>query len=409
MALVILISFGWRMIGLIARKLGQVEQETIELATRPVEETVGALVAPGQGGMMYYLLIRPWIQFFGTDLFALRYFSVLASAITIALMWQVARRMVPAVGSTLLRNLPLLSTLFLAFNPLQMWYSQEGGAYGLVVMLALFSSWSWLQAMWYSGPWRWLGYLVITSIAVYTQVLTALILPVHLVWFLLANPLNRKRWKGYGLTLAGFALPILPLTAWGRSMLAGVFGGAEYPSGGVLSGVAADIPVTPLTEMARTLLLDNAQGLLEPASHLWLIPIFFLGLTGLLVGYTEFGGRIANVGMLATWLILPVLLLYGIGLAGRSFVEPTAQIGEGAARFQGIIWIAPAFTMFVALGTQVMRRAYGRVGNWLAVGTIVFVILYWGYSWWVHGQRPINVQSGAEAFVPHSWHGDSEL
>ncbi len=409
MALVILISFGWRMIGLIARKLGQVEQETIELATRPVEETVGALVAPGQGGMMYYLLIRPWIQFFGTDLFALRYFSVLASAITIALMWQVARRMVPAVGSTLLRNLPLLSTLFLAFNPLQLWYSQEGGAYGLVVMLALFSSWSWLQAMWYSGPWRWLGYLAITSIAVYTQVLTALILPVHLVWFLLANPLNRKRWKGYGLTLAGFALPILPLTAWGRSMLAGVFGGAEYQSGGVLSGVAADIPVTPLTEMARTLLLDNAQGLLEPMSHLWLIPIFFLGLTGLLVGYTEFGGRIANVGMLATWLILPVLLLYGIGLAGRSFVEPTAQIGEGAARFQGIIWIAPAFTMFVALGTQVMRRAYGRVGNWLAVGTIVFVILYWGYSWWVHGQRPINVQSGAEAFVPHSWHGDSEL
>ena len=161
--------------------------------------------------------------------------------------------------------------------------------------------------------------------------------------------------------------------------------------------------------MARTLLLDNAQGLLEPMSHLWLIPIFFLGLTGLLVGYTEFGGRIANVGMLATWLILPVLLLYGIGLAGRSFMEPTAQIGEGAARFQGVIWIAPAFTMFVALGTQVMRRAYGRVGNWLAVGTIVFVILYWGYSWWVHGQRPINVQTGAEAFIPHSWHGGPEF
>ena len=409
MALVILISFGWRMIGLIARKLGQVEQETIELATRPVEETVGALVAPGQGGMMYYLLIRPWIQFFGTDLFALRYFSVLASAITIALMWQVARRMVPAVGSTLLRNLPLLSTLFLAFNPLQLWYSQEGGAYGLVVMLALFSSWSWLQAMWYSGTGRWLIYLVITSVAVYTQVLTALLLPVHLVWFLLANPLNRKRWKGYGLTLVGFALPIVPLTAWGRGMLAGVIGGADDQSGSALLGVAADMPVTPLTEMARTLLLDNAQGLLDPVSQLWLIPIFFLGLTGLLVGYTEFGGRIANVGMLATWLILPVLLLYGIGLAGRSFVEPTAQIGEGAARFQGIIWIAPAFTMFVALGTQVMRRAYGRVGNWLAVGMIVFVILYWGYSWFVHGQRPINVQSGAEAFMPHSWQGGSEL
>ena len=409
MALVILIAFGWRMIGLIARKLGQVEQETIELAAGPVEETVGALVAPGQGGMMYYLLIRPWIQFFGTDLFALRYFSVLASAITIALMWQVARRMVPAVGSTLLRNLPLLSTLFLAFNPLQLWYSQEGGAYGLVVMLALFSSWSWLQAMWYSGPGRWLGYLAITSIAIYTQVLTALILPVHLVWFLLANPLNRKRWKGYGLTLASFALPILPLTAWGRSMLAGVIGGAEYQSGGALQIAAAGLPATPLPEMARTLLLDNAQGLLEPISYLWLIPIFFLGLTGLLVGYTEFGGRIANVGMLATWLILPVLLLYAISLFAPAMVKPAAEVGERAARFQGIIWIGPAFTMFVALGTQVMRRAYGRVGNWLAVGLIVFVIVFWGYSWWDHAQRPINVQMGAVEFTPHSWQGDAGL
>ena len=409
MALVILIAFGWRMIGLIARKLGQVEQETIELAAGPVEETVGALAAPVQNGMLYYLLIRPWIQFFGTDLFALRYFSVLTSAIAIALMWQVARRMVPAVGSTLLRNLPLLSTLFLAFNPLQLWYSQEGGRYGLVVTLALFSSWAWLQAMWYSGYGRWLGYLLVTSIAIYTQTLTALLLPVHLVWFLLANPLNRQRWQGYGLTLIGFALPILPLTAWGRNMLAGVFGGFEQQGGSALQDVAADLPVTPLAEMARTLLLDNAQGLLEPLSYLWLIPIFFLGLTGLLVGYTEFGGRIANVGMLATWLVLPVLLLYAISRFAPAMVQPAAQFGERAARFEGIIWIAPAFTMFVALGTQVMRRAYGRVGNWLAVGMIVFVIVFWGYSWWEHGQRPINVQSGAAEFTPDSLRDYLEL
>ena len=234
MALVILLAFGWRMIGLIARKLGQVEETTIQLAARPMDETVGALVMPGQNGTIYYLLIRPWLQFFGTDLFALRYFSVLTSAIAIALMWQVARRMVPAVGSTLLRNLPLLSTLFLAFNPLQLWYSQEGGRYALVVTLVLFSTWGWLQAMWYSGYVRWLSYLLITSIAIYTQVMTVLLLPVHLVWFLLANPLNRQRWKGYGLTLVGFTLPILPLTAWGRGLLAGAVNGVDQQSSSAL-------------------------------------------------------------------------------------------------------------------------------------------------------------------------------
>ena len=405
MALLVLLAFAWRMIGVMARNLNRVEEETIQLAARPVGELVGTLAAPGQNGTVYYLLMRPWLEFFGTDLFALRYFSVLASAAGMALMWQVARRMVPAVGSTLLRNLPLLSTLFLAFNPLQLWYSQEGGRYGLVVGLVLFSSWSWLQAMWHSGYVRWLIYLVITSISIYTHVMTALILPVHLVWFLLANPLNRQRWKGYGLTFVSFALPILPLTAWGRGLLAGVIGGVEQQSGSALQNALSDVPATPLPEMARTLLLNNAQGLLDPISHFWLIPIFFLGLTGLLVGYTEFGGRIANVGMLATWLILPVLLLYGIGLVAPTFSGPTAQVGERAARFEGVIWIAPAFTMFVALGTQVMRRAYGRLGNWLAVGLIIFVIAFWGYSWWDHAQRPINVQLGAAEQSLHSSSG----
>ena len=405
MALLVLVAFAWRMIGVMARNLNRVEEETIQLAARPVGEMIGTLAAPGQNGTVYYLLMRPWLEFFGTNLFALRYFSVLASAAGMALMWQVARRMVPAVGSTLLRNLPLLSTLFLAFNPLQLWYSQEGGRYGLVVGLVLFSSWIWLQAMWHSGYVRWLSYLVITSISIYTHVMTALILPVHLVWFLLANPLNRQRWKGYGLTLVSFALPILPLTAWGRGLLAGANGGVKQQSGSALQNALSDVPATPLPEMARTLLLNNAQGLLDPISHFWLIPIFFLGLTGLLVGYTEFGGRIANVGMLATWLILPVLLLYGIGLVAPTFSGPTAQIGERAAQFEGVIWIAPAFTMFVALGTQVMRRAYGRLGNWLAVGLIIFVIAFWGYSWWDHAQRPINVQLGAAEQSLHSFNG----
>ena len=409
MALVILLAFGWRMIGLTTRTLAQVEQDTIRLAARPADELMAMLVAPEQNGTIYYLLMRPWLQFFGTDPFALRYFSVLTGAITIALMWQVARRMVPAVGSTFLRNLPLLSTLFLAFNPLQLWYSQEGGSYALVVALALFSSWSWLQAMWYSGYGRWLIYLLITSIAIYTQVLTALLLPVHLVWFLLANPLNRQRWKGYGLTLVGFTLPILPLTEWGGRFLTGGANGVDQGSGSALHNVLSDVPATPLPELARSLLLNHAQGLVDPISHIWLIPVFFLGLTGLLVGYTEFGGRIANVGMLATWLILPVLLIYVVSLVAPILGVPTDTNGEAAAQLGGIIWIAPAFTMFLALGAQVMRRAYGRVGSWLAVGLIVFVVGFWGYSWWEQAQRPIKIQVGAMESSLHSWHSYLEL
>ncbi len=402
MALLVLLGFGWRMIGLTTQNLAQVEADTMRLSTRPLDEIFTMLISPDQSGTIYYLIMRPWLQFFGTDPFSLRYTSVLIGTITIALMWQVARRMVPAVGSTILRNLPLLSTLFLVANPYQLWYSQEGGMYALVVALALLSSWSWLQAMWYSGLWRWLGYLLITSISIYTHLTSILIVPVHLVWFLLANPLNRQRWKGYGVTLVAFLLPFLPLTEWGWRYLVGADNALNQRSGSVIHSILSDLPLIPLPEMARILLLNHAQGMLDPISHFWLIPVFFLGLTGLLVGYTEFGGRIANVGMLATWLILPVLLIYAISLIAPIFLEPSRANGEAAAQLDSVIWIAPAFTMFLALGAQVMRRAYGRLGSWLAVGLIVFVVGFWGYSWWEQAQRPIQIQLGA---APNSYSG----
>ena len=377
MAFVILLGFAWRMLGLTTRSLGQDEVETLRLSTRPLDEIFTMITTPEQNGAIYYLLMRPWLQFFGDDPFSLRYTSVLIGTITIALMWQVARRMVPGGGRTILSNLPLLSTLFLAINPYQLSYSQEGSMLALILALTLLSSWSWLQAMWHSGPWRWLSYLLITSISIHTHLITVLVVPVHLIWFLLANPLNRQRWKGYLLTLGGFLLPALSLAGWDwRTLIS-----ADY------SSYSSSLPFIPLAEMTRTLLLNHAQGVLDPISHIWLIPIFFLGLTGLLVGYTEFGGRIANVGMLVTWLILPVLIIFAISLVTPIFIE------------RYVIWIAPAFSMFLALGAQVMRRAYGRLGVWITWGLILFVVGFWGYSTWEQAQRPFSFLLGA---APHT-------
>lgn len=401
MALLILLGFGWRMIGLIVQGLTPVEEETIQLSTRPLDEAFTVLVAPEQSGAFYYLLMRPWLEFFGATPFSLRYASVLFSVVGFALMWQVARRMVPTVGSSVLRNLPLLSTIFLVANPYQLWYSQEGGVFVLVVVLVLFSSWSWLQAMWYGGLWRWVGYLLVTAVSLYTHLSTVLLLPVHLAWFLLANPLNRQRWKGYGTALVGFALPLLPLTEWGWRFLAG----GDNPlsrHGGLIQSILASLPIVPFKELGRILLLKHAQGIMEPASYIFLIPIFFLALAGLLVGYTEFGGRVANVGMLAAWLILPVLLVFAVSLIAPMLPKQPPANEEADAQVRSIIWISPAFMMFLALGAQVMRRAYGKLGSWLSIGLILFVVLFWGYRWWEQSGRPINIQLGAAHEIQRS-------
>ncbi len=405
MALLILLGFGWRMIGLTVQGLTPVEEKTIQLSTGTLDEAFTVLIAPEQSGTFYYLLMGPWLEIFGATPFSLRYASVLFSMFGFVLMWQVARRMVPTVGGSLLRNLPLLSTLFLVANPYQLWYSQEGGVFVLVVALVLLSSWSWLQAMWYSGFWRWVGYLLVTAISVYTHLSTVLLLPVHLVWFLLANPLNRQRWKGYGITLVSFVLPVIPLTQWGWRN----FVGGDNPfsqGGGLVDSILGSLPLIPMKELARILLVKHSQGVMESGSHFFLIPIFFLALTGLLVGYTEFGGRIANVGMLAAWLILPVLLVFAVSLLAPVLVKPPPADGAAATRVGSVIWIAPAFTMFLALGAQVMRRAYGRLGGWLSVGLILFVVVFWAYRWWDQGKRPINIQLGAAL---HSDFGPSDM
>ena len=99
--------------------------------------------------------------------------------------------------------------------------------------------------------------------------------------------------------------------------------------------------------------------------------------------------------MLAAWLILPVLLVFAVSLLAPVLVKPPPADGAAAARVGSIIWIAPAFTMFLALGAQVMRRAYGRLGGWLSIGLILFVVAFWAYRWWDQGKRPINIQLGA--------------
>lgn len=379
LAILTLFGFWWRMIGLTEQSFWRDEVDVVWLSIRPLSETISMFVSPAQNGPLYYLLVRPWLLFFGTSQFSLRYTSVLIGTVAVALMWQVARRLLPGDGKAILANLPFLAALFFAFNPYQIWYSQEGKMYALVVALALLSSWSWLQAMARGGGGRWLRYLLVTSICIYTHLMTALILPVHFVWFLLATPVNRQRWRGYGLALSGFVLPYLPLVWWQWHYLTSV----DYNSG---------YSFTPLGEVVRILLLDHTRGALASVSYVWLIPILFLGLAGLLVGYSEFPRqpvdaarllpvpRLAQVGMLAAWLFLPVLLIHGISLVKPVFVD------------RYVIWIGPAFAMFLVLGVQVVRRNSGRAGVWIALGLLCFVLGFWAYSGWEQVHQPNKIQ-----------------
>ncbi len=376
--LLILGAFAWRLVGLTTQSLWRDEVDVIWLALRPLRETASMFISPAQNGPLYLLLVRPWFALAGTSEYALRYTSALFSLLAIGLIWQVARRLLPSSGRVAMTNTPLLAALLLALHPYQLWYSQEGKMYALVVVLTLLSTWTWLEAMRLGTGWRWALYLIVTSVCIYTHLLTALIIPIHFVWFLLAQPLDRQRWRGYLVTLGGFVLPYLPLIWWQWHYLTTL----DYNTG---------YRFTPFTDVVRVLLLDHAGAAHVQHSIYWIVPVVFLVLGGLLVGAAEHEDgspkprtlpitSARRVGMLAIWLVGPVLLLHGVSTIKPLFVD------------RYLIWIGPAFVLLLALGLRVVYHSGGKVARIGAGVLLAFVVGLWIFNGWQQTTTPNKTQ-----------------
>jgi uncharacterized membrane protein len=265
--------------------------------------------------------------------------------------------------------MPLLAALLLAVNPYQLWYGQEGKMYTVMTALTLLAHWCWLTGV-SRGGWRiWLLYLVTVSLALYVHLLSIIIIPLHLLWFLIAWPQSRRQWRGYGFALAGLTLPYLPFVWWQWAMLT---------SADKLTGFS----FTPLTEMLHGLLMSHSYGLLPPPPLFRLLPIFFLGAVGLLLGAGTLAERQTSdlssaLGawrrylLLVSWLLAPIATIYALSLRQPVYTD------------RYIIWIAPAAMILLALGVQTLYQNTGR----LALPLITILLLYTVGLWLQMGWR----------------------
>ncbi|MCC6455658.1 MAG: hypothetical protein IT328_11980 [Caldilineaceae bacterium] len=371
------VAFAWRLHGLTWQSLWRDEVDAIYFATRHLPETLAMFVQPGQNGALYFVALRPWFDLVGTSEFALRYPSAMAGVLGVLLTWQVARRLLPlapmgdanapgraATSFGGASPLAWLAAVLMALNPYQLWYGQEGKMYTVITALVLLATWWWLEGI-RQGGWRpWLAYLLTVSVAMYTHLLLILLFPVHFVWFWLAWPQSRWHWRGYALALAGLTLPYLPMVWWQWALLT-----ANVKRTG--------FSFTPPLEMARTILYNHSRGFMPPEDLIWLIPIFFLGAAGVVLGAGEIAGRgVLSLSpwrrwaMLMSWALVPVVGIYALSLRQPIFTD------------RYVIWIAPALMMLVALGLVVVRRYAWIFGRVLSVGLLVYVLGFWVYAGW---------------------------
>ena len=173
LGLAVLLAFLLRLTGLTAQSLWYDEGFSVHLASQSWGQILtGELNLPP----LYHVLLGVWIRIVGRSEFVVRYLSVCAGLLIVALGG--------AFGTlTLGRRAGALTALMLAVSPIEIWYAQETRMYAMLGALSLGSSVVLLRLM--RGEERrglWLAYMLANMAAVYTHYYAALVVAAQGVW-----------------------------------------------------------------------------------------------------------------------------------------------------------------------------------------------------------------------------------
>ena len=117
---------------------------------------------------LYYLVLKLWTDIFGYSEISLRFPSVIFGVITVWVVYKIGRKLFDEKTGK-------IAALFLALNPLAIYYSQEARMYSLAMLLVALSVWMFLE----KKKW-WFG--VFWVAVIYTDYLPWLMTPVWGVW-----------------------------------------------------------------------------------------------------------------------------------------------------------------------------------------------------------------------------------
>lgn len=282
---------------------------------------------------LYYLLLDGWTLLMGDSEFVLRLPSFFAGIIALALTAALARTALPDSGRASFYVLLIMGTMgyFL-------YYSREARMYAPLLALTAASSLVYLRWWRHGGRRLALAYGLLIGIAGLTHYFGLLVLPVHGLHLLLTRPRRIPVWL---LALIPGALLILP---WLPSALQ-QFERAESLGAGVL-------PADLSTLAALWLVLTAAAG-----------GLFALVLA--LGAVNSWRHRALRPGLLLMLLllVLPVLILFGLRLAGWPVLH-----------LRYLILILPAWAILLAAGVDALRGPWANPLRQVAAWGLVILL-----------------------------------
>jgi 4-amino-4-deoxy-L-arabinose transferase-like glycosyltransferase len=288
----------------------------------------------------YYLVLHFWTLLAGPGAVAVRLFSAVLGTLSVPLLFLVGRRLLGVKPA-------LMAALTLAVAPFHVYYSQEARMYGLVTLLVLASTYLFLLLLEPGqdprfGWVRWVLYVVVTSLAMYSQYYAAFV-PLAQTLFVLFHVWRYKgivgRWIG---AQAAVAVAYLPWLAYAGPKLVAYVGEKLVKEG--------DVPVGPWTYLQRHFVAFSVGHLSQDRLMLsWLavalVALALLGLAAALTVYRRkepdgWQGREAAVFALL-WLLVPISLGYLVNLR-YPFTSPAIE--------RLFLLAAPAFYLLIGVG-----------------------------------------------------------
>jgi mannosyltransferase len=330
-------AFFARVNALDAQSLWNDEGTSVALARTSVNAIVNA-AAHDIHPPLYYILLHYWIQAAGISEFALRFLSVVAGVLVVALTFRIAREFFD-------QDVAVIAAVVSALNAFQTYYAQETRMYIWVTLFACVSVWAmthWLKPLLmepqsarrvWSEP---IAFFMATLAALYTNYYAftlvlienvAFVVWLILVWRRGARPLAAVgAWIAVNLFLV---LMYVPWLVFARASL------TAWP------GISA--PMT-LWEMAWRILsayITGADSLLNWQTLLVITYLFF-SIGGLMPSRDLFKQSAWGIVTCALWAFVPLFAMYVVSLA-RPAYNP-----------KFLLLATPGFLILVGRGVSVL-------------------------------------------------------
>ena len=304
----------------------------------PVPPYAGLRLPFFRHDVVHASLLYPWTRLLGSGVFSVRLFSATLSILSIWLTYDLAKALFNF-------RIALIAALIIAVSPFHVWYAQTARMYTLTAFFALASLvclWRALQA---KGRYYWPGYLIATTLAVYSHLFGLfLVLAENLfVLFLIRRRHGLRLSKWVTIQVIMFILygPFVAYDTWLLNVFVRSPGGVSTPS------LPVFLTILPSDFYAFTL------GRLYPDSEN-LPLILFAGLIygGLfLIGLYALRSHREQAMLLLLWLFLPAAIALLLSLK-------VPQVA--AARY--LIMASPSYYLIVGLGIDRFRNHIVRLG-----------------------------------------------